>query len=494
MLLSSLLDALPIKKVSLVSDGQQVQGITYDSRQVQPGWLFVAIKGFETDGHLYLHDAVERGACALVLQEDVAVPENVAKILVEDSRKFLALVSARFFDYPSRKMKMIGITGTNGKTTTTNLINAVYREHGMKTGLIGTIQSQIGDRVLPMERTTPESTDLQRLLAEMVDEAVQAVVMEVSSHALSLHRVEECAYDTAVFTNITQDHLDYHGDMNEYLRSKSLLFAGLGRDVHKTGIQHAVVNLDDPAAQQLIRSCNVPVITYGITASAVITAQNIRVTARGVSFEVAVDGKNMALNLKLTGKFNVYNALAAVAVGVADNIPLLTIKKALEAVSGVPGRFELVDRGQDFAVVVDYAHTPDGLENVLSTAREFTTSRLITVFGCGGDRDRAKRPLMGAIASRISDLAVVTSDNPRSEEPISIIEDILAGVRGVGGDNIVIPDRREAIRYAIRNGEPGDVVVIAGKGHEDYQIIGHQKLHFDDCEEAAVVLEQLTRT
>lgn len=492
MLLSDLLAGLPVLEVSRVPD-RQIQGIAYDSRQVKENYLFVAIKGFKTDGHLYVQDAVERGACALVLQEDVPTPEGISRILVSDTRKFLALLSARFYGYPARKMKMVGVTGTNGKTTTTNLISAVYREHGLKTGLIGTIENRIGERVLPVERTTPESTDLQKLLAEMADEVVQTVVMEVSSHALVLDRVKECEFDTAVFTNITQDHLDFHGDMQEYLRAKGLLFAGLGKEAHKTGVKHAVINSDDRAAEQLIKDCSVPVITYGMKPPADLIAQNVKVTARGVSFEITTeDQQKTQFNLSLTGKFNVYNTLAAVAVGLADDIPLKTIKKALEGVPGVPGRFELVDRGQEFAVVVDYAHTPDGLENVLSTARDITTGKLITVVGCGGDRDRAKRPLMGGIAVRMSDLAVITSDNPRSEPPLAIIEDIMAGVRKIAGAKYkVIPDRREAIRQAVREAGPGDVVVIAGKGHEDYQIVGDRRLHFDDRQEAAAALEML---
>ncbi|AGL02986.1 UDP-N-acetylmuramoyl-L-alanyl-D-glutamate--2,6-diaminopimelate ligase [Desulfoscipio gibsoniae] len=484
MLLSNLLAGLPLFDVSLLKD-LQVRGVAYDSRQVERDFIFIAVKGFKTDGHLYVPSAVKRGACAVVLQEKVPVPGGVSWALAVDTRKILAQIAARYYKYPARKMKMVGVTGTNGKTTTTNLINAIYREHGLKTGLIGTIHNCIGDRVLPVAHTTPESADLQRLLAEMAGEGVNAVTMEVSSHALVLHRVGECAFDIAVFTNLTQDHLDFHGDMQQYLEAKALLFAGLGQDDHKPGRKCAVVNADDPAAERIIKACRVPVITYGLYSDADIKARDVLVTARGVAFQTLAGGEKVNLQLRLTGKFNVYNALAAVAAGVADNIPLSTIKGALERVSGVPGRFELVDRGQPFAVVVDYAHTPDGLENVLSTAREITAGRLITVFGCGGDRDRAKRPLMGKIAAGMSDLAVVTSDNPRSEDPMAIIKDILAGVRQVDGARYtVVPDRREAIRQAIRDAASGDVVLIAGKGHEDYQIIGNQRLHFDDREEA----------
>ncbi len=474
-------------------DHRPIRGIAYDSRRVEPGFLFVAIKGFKTDGHLFINDAVRRGAVAVVVQDDVTVPEGVAKVRVDDTRRVLPVLSARFFDYPARKMLVVGVTGTNGKTTTTNLIERIYRWHGMKTGLIGTIHNRIGDRLLPVEHTTPESTDLQKLLAEMAAEGVGAVAMEVSSHALALHRVDQCEFDVAVFTNLTQDHLDFHKDMDDYLRAKLLLFTGLGRDSHKNSPKRAVVNADDPAADRVKAACAVPVITYGIHRPADVVAQDVRVTARGMSYTAVVNGEQVPLNLKLTARFNAYNSLAALAAGLACDIPPRTIKRALEEAPGVPGRFELVDRGQDFAVVVDYAHTPDGLENVLSTAREIAAAgRVITVFGCGGDRDRTKRPRMGEIAARFSDLAVVTSDNPRTEDPLSIIEDIMPGIRGVpGAEYLVIPDRREAIGRAIRSAGPGDVVVIAGKGHEDYQIVGRRRLHFDDREEAAAVLENM---
>ena len=489
MLLSKLLDGLPLE---VPVQDRSVTGIAYDSRRVEPGFLFVAIKGFKTDGHLYIKDAVSRGAAAVVLQHNLPVPRGTLKLLAPDTRRLLPLLSARFFGDPARKMKMVGVTGTNGKTTTTNLIETIYRAHGVKTGLIGTIHNRIGDRVLAVEHTTPESTDLQILLAEMVTEGVGAVAMEVSSHALALHRVDQCEFDTAVFTNLTQDHLDFHGSMDDYLDAKLILFAQLGRNTFKTGPKRAVVNVDDPVADRIIATCTAPVITYGINRPADVSARDVRISTRGVTYTAVVNGTIISLNLKMTARFNVYNSLAALAAGFADGIPLATIKQALEAVPGVPGRFELVDRGQNFAVVVDYAHTPDGLENVLSTAREVTEGKVIAVFGCGGDRDRTKRPLMGEIAARLSHLAVVTSDNPRSEEPLLIINDILPGVQKVpGASYVVIPDRHQAIDRAIRTAGPGDVVVIAGKGHEDYQIVGNTRLHFDDREEAAAVLETI---
>ena len=490
LLLSDLFSGLPVNLPEGINP--EVRGIAYDSRQAEPGFLFVAIKGYKTDGHLYVRDALARGATAVAVQKEIELPPGIAQVKVNNTRQVLPIISARYYGYPARKMKLIGVTGTNGKTTTTNLINAVYMEYGFKTGLIGTIQNRIGDRILDVLHTTPESTDLQCLLAQMVREGVQTLVMEVSSHALALGRVDQCEYDTAVFTNITQDHLDFHGTMEEYLEAKTLLFSGLGVDAQKTGKKHAVINADDMAAEKLINACNVDVLTYGIGRPADVVARDVLVTARGVSFTAEVAGEILDLHLKLTGKFNVYNALAAVAACIADGIPVPVIKRALENVAGVPGRFELVDRGQDFAVIVDYAHTPDGLQNVLATAREITSGRLITVFGCGGDRDRTKRPQMGMIAARMSDLAVVTSDNPRTEDPMNIIQDILPGVRSINGAKyVVLPDRGEAVRYAVCQANSGDVVVIAGKGHEDYQIIGTRRIHFDDREAAAAALESL---
>ncbi len=489
MLLSKLLHGLPL---ALPAEDRSVTGIAYDSRRVERDFLFVAVKGFKTDGHLYIQDAVNRGAAAVVTEQDLPVPGDAVRITASDTRRLLPLLSARFFGAPSRKMKMVGVTGTNGKTTTTNLIETIFRAHGVKTGLIGTIQNRIGNRALAVEHTTPESTDLQSLLAEMTGAGVEAVIMEVSSHALALHRVDQCEFDTAVFTNLTQDHLDFHGSMEDYLAAKLVLFEQLGRDAVKTGPKRAVVNADDPVAKRIIAACTVPVTTYGIKRRADISATDVKISTRGVSFTAVLEGDAMSLNLKMTARFNVYNALAAIAAGVAAGIPPAVIKGALEGVSGVPGRFELVDRGQSFAVVIDYAHTPDGLENVLSTAREVAKGKVIAVFGCGGDRDRTKRPLMGEIAARLSSLAVVTSDNPRSENPLTIINDIMVGVQRVPeAAYLVLPDRREAIEKAIRAAGPGDVVVIAGKGHEDYQIIGDRRLHFDDREEAAVVLDNI---
>ncbi|ACV61936.1 UDP-N-acetylmuramyl-tripeptide synthetase [Desulfofarcimen acetoxidans DSM 771] len=471
----------------------QLTGIAYDSRQANPGFLFVAVEGFQTDGHDYILDAVNNGAVAVILQKDMILPDYIAWARVPDSRKALALLSARFYNYPSRRLKMIGVTGTNGKTTTAHLIESVYRAAGHRTGLIGTCYNLIGEEIFEVKHTTPESTDLQSLLSAMLKAGVEVVAMEVSSHALNLHRVDGCEFDIAVFTNLTQDHLDFHENMEDYLAAKSILFSGLQGDGGKNGAKYAIINADDEAAARLTRLSGGQVITYGMVKKADIIAENITVRADGASFTVASRQGKVTINLNLTGKFNVYNALAAYSVGMVSGFSPQVIKHALEGVKGVPGRFELVDEGQDFAVIVDYAHTPDGLRNILNTAREFTAGKLINVFGCGGDRDRTKRPLMGEISGRLSDFTIVTSDNPRREDADRIILDILVGIsRVVERDYYtIISDRRAAIKAALAQAASGDVVIIAGKGHETYQIIGDVRYAFDDREEVRQALREL---
>lgn len=470
----------------------EISGIYYDSRRVQPGGLFVAIPGFQQDGHDFVPAAVQRGAVAVLLQRDLPLPPGVTRVVVADSRRAQALAAANFYGRPAQQLKMVGVTGTNGKTTTTSLVYRIMRQAGWRAGLIGTIHNLIDQQVCPGQHTTPEATDLQALLARMVQAGVEGVAMEVSSHALALERVAGCPYDVAVFTNLTRDHLDFHRNMEEYLAAKLRLFEGLARNSGKLP-GRAVVNLDDPHAPQVIAAAGeVPVLTYAVNKPADVQARDIEVTPRGVSFTITGKWPVGRVRLALTGLFNVYNALAAFAAGVALGIDPKTCVQGLESVTGVPGRFELVDRGQDFAVVVDYAHTPDGLENVLQTARQITSGRLITVFGCGGDRDKSKRPIMGRVAARLSDLPVITSDNPRTEDPLEIIKQVEEGVSQLLPPEryLVIPDRRQAIRRAIALACSGDTVLIAGKGHEDYQIIGTNKYHFDDREEAATALQE----
>ncbi|HBV99008.1 MAG: UDP-N-acetylmuramoylalanyl-D-glutamate--2,6-diaminopimelate ligase [Peptococcaceae bacterium BICA1-7] len=493
MLLNDLLKSITV--LNMEGDGStDIRGICYDSRKVRPGSLFVAVEGFKNDGHNYVGRAVEAGASAVLAQRMVEVPPGVPLVITRDTRKGLAMVSAAFYGNPSRELLLVGVTGTNGKTTTTSLIASIYRAAGKKVGLIGTIANYIGDRKLEAGHTTPESADLQEILRDMVSEGVSVAVMEVSSHALSLERVAGCEFDVAVFTNLTQDHLDFHRDMEEYLEAKAHLFRSIG-DGKRRFPSYAVVNADDPHMARIAEASGAPVVTYGLSEKADMRAVDIKVTGRGCSF-TAVSGKygSTHLSLRLTGLFNVYNALAAYTMAVEGGFSPDLVKEALEGVPGVPGRFETVDCGQDFTVVVDYAHTPDGLENILKAAGTVATGRVIAVFGCGGDRDRTKRPIMGEIAGRYSQVPIITSDNPRTEAPDVIIRDIEEGIKRVAPNGYrVIPDRREAIRLAVSVARSGDMVVIAGKGHEDYQIIGTQKLPFDDREEVKKVLEALVK-
>ena len=485
--LTDLLQEVTYKKHCILQ-GMMITGVQYDSRKVELGNLFVAIKGFETDGHTYIRQALDNGAIAILISDEAYCSVEYPWILVEDSRLALAEMSSAFYGHPSEKLKLIGVTGTNGKTTTTNLICDIIEAQGHKTGLIGTIHNRIGDRVLEGSRTTPESLDLQRMLAEMVDEGIGYAVMEVSSHALELQRVACCDFDMAVFTNLTQDHLDYHETMDNYCKAKTMLFRTLGAKGEKAGLaKTAIINIDDAWSNHFMVASNAPVITYGIEKDGSWKAEDVQVTAEGVRY--TVDG--LPVNLQLNGKFNVYTSLAALAVGEALGFPVADVIKALEQVPGIAGRFQKVEGGQDYTVIVDYAHTPDGLENVISTAKAFAKGRVITVFGCGGDRDRTKRPLMGKVAAKLSNYCVVTSDNPRTEDPNQIIADILPGVQEYMTEAAytVEPDRRKAIAFATAMAKPGDVVLLAGKGHETYQDINGVKHHFDDYEIALEAMQ-----
>jgi UDP-N-acetylmuramoyl-L-alanyl-D-glutamate--2,6-diaminopimelate ligase len=466
----------------------KVRGIHYDSRKIKPGDIFVCIKGFRTDGHYYINDAVERGAVAVVVERDVPIPCGVAWARLENTRRALAVLAANFYGHPSRELDLIGVTGTNGKTTTTHLIEAVLKAKGQKTGLIGTIWNKIGEEKVPGDRTTPESLDLQCLLRRMVSAGVNSAVMEVSSHGLALHRVALCEFDVAVFTNLTQDHLDFHASFEEYFSSKLLLFTGLGQNRTKNRTCYAVVNTDDPAGREIMTKVSVPVITYGLRKEADVVARDVQMSPRGTTFNLCFAGEKVPFTINLPGRFNVYNSLAAIAVGIKEGLSFPVIQQALAQVKKVPGRFEVIDLGQDFTVVVDYAHTPDGLKKVLETARLLTKGRLIVVFGCGGDRDQEKRPVMGRIAGSICDFTLLTSDNPRSEDPKKILAQIEAGIKEVTSAYLVIEDRYQAIRTALHYAQKGDFVVIAGKGHENYQILKDHIIPFDDCEVVREIL------
>ncbi|WP_124727713.1 UDP-N-acetylmuramoyl-L-alanyl-D-glutamate--2,6-diaminopimelate ligase [Staphylospora marina] len=461
--------------------GTEIGGISIDSREVKPGDLFIALRGFTVDGHRFVRQAVEKGAAAVLVEEPVEA--SVPVIQVPDTRRAMAVVADRFYGMPTRDLKLIGITGTNGKTTTSYLIEALLAGVGRKTGVIGTIRMKIGDREFPVKNTTPEAVELQKMFRMMSDEGCEYSVIEASSHALDLGRTRGCRFRIGVFTNLTQDHLDYHGTMDNYREAKGLLFSQLGNDYREDPRQTpcAILNADDDASAYFARITPAQVITYGIDRPADVRAENIRITPEGTSFTLRTFKGDAELSLRLIGKFNVYNVLAAVSVGLVEGLELPEICRILSVVEGVSGRFEPVRAGQPFTVLVDYAHTPDSLENVLATVKELATGRILTVVGCGGDRDRTKRPKMAKIAAEMSDVAIFTSDNPRSEDPDAIIRDMLTGVPETGANRVLsIVDRREAIHHAVNVANPGDIVLIAGKGHETYQEIKGIRHDFDD--------------
>ena len=454
----------------------ECSGICYDTRTMEPGCLFVALPGYKTDGHKYIAQALEQGAAAVLCQHP---PEGEGPWLVTpDARAALAAVSANWFGHPARDLTLLAVTGTNGKTTTTYLLKAMLEGVlGARVGLIGTNQNMVGEEVLPAHRTTPESYEVQQLLREMADAGCTHVVMEASSHALVLHRLDGLRFRAGIFTNLTQDHLDFHGTMEAYRDAKGLLFRQSDT---------AVLNLDDEAGRYLARTVAVPRLTYSERRDeADLTAKNLRLFPDRVEFEAVAEGAISRVRLPIPGGFTVYNALGVLTCGLALGLPLADCADALAKAPGVKGRIEVVPVPADFAVIIDYAHTPDALENILTTVRDFTAGRVICLFGCGGDRDRTKRPRMGAIAGSLADVAVVTSDNPRTEEPEAIIRDILPGLEGTAAEVVVEPDRRAAIRRALSLAKTGDTVVLAGKGHETYQEVGTQVLHLDEREEVA---------
>ena len=470
-----------------------VYAITDDSRTVTGGSLFVAVNGERVDGHGFVAQAIKAGAVAVVSQSPVAA-ESLPLIRVADSRKALGILGSRFHGNPSARLKMIAVTGTNGKTTTTYLSKALLEGIDRRVGLIGTVGYQIGQETLPASHTTPGALDLQALLAKMVESGLTAAVMEVSSHALALDRTSGCEYDVAVFTNLTQDHLDFHHTMEEYFEAKLRLFTGLSGG-QKAG-KLALVNVDDPRGAAIRAACPVPVWAYALTNQADLKAERVRLSLTGTTFTAATPAGSFAVESRLVGEHNVYNMLGAIGVALHEGATSDQIREAAARITNVPGRFERVTSGQDFTVVVDYAHTEDALLRLLTAAQALKTGRIITVFGCGGDRDRGKRPKMGRAAVEYSDVVVLTSDNPRTEDPMTILREVEAGVRDALERRShvqyhLVPDRREAIRAAIRGAHRGDMVLIAGKGHEDYQIIGTKKFHFDDREVAREVIQQL---
>jgi UDP-N-acetylmuramoyl-L-alanyl-D-glutamate--2,6-diaminopimelate ligase len=495
MKLESLMSFTPIIQWNGAADRErEVGSVTGDLRRFLPGDVFVAVKGGTLDGHMFIDRVTRLDPAAVVIQDREYAADGAPWILVENTRRALAELAQGNLGFPGNDMGIIGVTGTNGKTTVTVLIEAILRAAGYYPGVVGTIHNRLGREVLSEGMTTPDPEDLAQLLKIMRDGGADYCVMEVSSHALHQYRTQGIEFDIGIFTNLTQDHLDYHKNMEKYLAAKGRLFADMNPKGFKKRPKCAILNMDDASWQYLADLCRVPVITYGMRAGCDLRAENVRNHMYGIEYDLVYADRAYPVKMKIHGLFNVYNSLAAIAAGLAERIPVDVILGALAGVDGISGRLERVDDCHEFAVFVDYAHTPDGLEKCVAAVKAFCAGRVITVFGCGGDRDRTKRPLMGECAVRLSDYCVVTSDNPRTEEPMVIINDILAGVpaeRRAGCH--VEPDRRAAIEKAVQMARPGDVVLICGKGHEKKQIMGGVALDFDDRLVAREALSSLLR-
>ncbi len=485
----------------LVNPEVQISSVVYDSRQSTAGSLFVAIHGEKTDGNRFIAAAVERGAAAIVSEmpppipnghgqtAEIApepLPSSVAWLQVPDARKALGTIAANFFSHPADKLQLVGITGTNGKTTTSFLLDSIIHAAGLRSGLFGTIEYRTPVETYPAKTTTPESLDLHRFFSEIVRAGGTYAVLESSSHALALDRLWGCRFAAAVFTNLTRDHLDFHNTMENYFAAKRRLFEGTGAGRARCG----VVNIDDPYGQQL-RNVADQTVTYGLSSGAQVSAKKFALTLRGLDFIAETPAGKIEVRSPLVGRNNVYNLLAAIAASIALDFRREVIEAGISALAAVPGRFERIDLGQPFMVIVDYAHTDDALQKLLETARELhPTGRMITLFGCGGERDRSKRPLMGAAAGRLSDVAVLSSDNPRSEDPLKIINDALVGLQRTTVKVLVEPDRERALELALEQARPGDMVLLAGKGHETTQVLKDRTIEFDDREMARRILRE----
>jgi UDP-N-acetylmuramoyl-L-alanyl-D-glutamate--2,6-diaminopimelate ligase len=459
-----------------------ISGIAYHSKKVKPNFLFVAIDGSNTSGTKFIEEAIKNGASAIATSATRLNNNSLATVIqVEKPRTFLTQIANRFYDFPAEKVKLIGITGTNGKTTTTYLAKSILDTAGKTSGLLGTIRHFDGENWIKAENTTPESLDIIQILAKLVHKRIEYCVLEVSSHGLELGRVFDLRFQIGVFTNLTQDHLDFHKTLEAYKQAKLKLFAGLDQNAI------AVVNRDDTVSDEIKRNTKSRVIFYGLKNQAEIMAKILNLSANVTSVMLQVEGKEIRIDLRLIGSHNVYNLMAAAGVGIACQIPLDTIKAGIEKIRVIPGRLEPIENNKGLVVFVDYAHSPDALKNLITTAKEFSKKRVLILFGCGGNRDQTKRPIMGRIATELADQVVITSDNPRNEDPNKIIEDIKVGINKSNFE--IIPDRYAAIKRVLFMAKTGDTVLIAGKGHEDYQIIGDEKKHFDDRSVAKKILE-----
>ncbi|HUN54514.1 MAG TPA: UDP-N-acetylmuramoyl-L-alanyl-D-glutamate--2,6-diaminopimelate ligase [Smithella sp.] len=503
MKLAHLIEGLDIINISGDPYGE-VSALCFSADQCIHGSVFVAVCGLKNDGHDFITEAINRGAQFIVYEKDLQFPSHITAIKVSDSRRALSILARNYFDNPSVHLVLIAVMGTNGKTTITYLLESILKEAGFKCGVLGTVNYRYNDKTYPAPNTTPESYELQKIMRAMADAGVTHVIAEVSSHAVDLKRVEDCDFDMGIFTNLTRDHLDYHLTMENYFQAKKRFFAEILPRSRKVHSQKMVINNDDQWGQRILQEVNLPALTYGIEGDCVIMAKNYEVSLTGIKARIDLGGESVSVASPLIGKFNLYNILAAIGAAVILQVPPPVIKKGIENLCCVPGRLEKVASPEGVNIFVDYAHTDDALRRVLQNLVELKEKRIITVFGCGGNRDRGKRPLMGEAATRYSDLTIVTSDNPRLEDPLVIIAEIEEGIDKSkikktkfdhlkSGDDIhsyaVIPDRRQAIEAAINEAESGDIVLIAGKGHEDYQILGTQKMPFDDRVIAAQTLK-----
>ncbi len=480
MKLTELLRDVEVTELRAPED-MELTDVCYDSRRAAPGAAFVAVRGYETDGHKYIPDAVANGASLVICEEAPAA--ETPYVLVKDSRRAMAVTAANFFGRPAEELTVIGVTGTNGKTTTTNLVRSLLMTvTGEKVGLLGTNENIVGDKVYPAVNTTPESRDIMAYFREMADAGCRYAVMEVSSHSLCLGRVCCVPFAVGCFTNLSQDHLDFHKTMDAYLEAKKLIFAQS---------KAAAVNRDDPASEKILPELKLPCVSFGLGEGAGLRAEDVRLLPDRVEFTACYRGERAPACLHIPGKFSVYNALAALSCCLALGLPLKALAAALAECKSVKGRMEVVPTGRDFTLLIDYAVTPDALDNMLRTVRDTAAGRVGVLFGCGGDRDRTKRPKMARVVGSLADYVIVTSDNPRTEDPEAIIAEILPGFEGLDTPRVVIPDRREAIRWGIEHARPGDTLVLAGKGHETYQIVGKTKHHMDEREIAAEVLARL---
>jgi len=463
-----------------------INGMSIDSRKIQKSNLFFCITGFNVDGHNFIDAAVKNGAVAIVVEKDIKkIYKGITVVKVDDTREAISQICNIFYDYPSKKFNLIGITGTNGKTSSTYFMESILKQHNCNVGVIGTIETRINGNKVKFDfatSTTPDTIELNQLFVKMISEKVDNVVMEVSSHALELEKVDCCDFDIAIFTNLTQDHLDLHKTMENYCNAKARLFKMC---------KYGIINADDKYSHKIIEQSNCEITTFSIDNESNLKAKNIEYNMDNVKFTVNINNKDVDFILNVPGRFSVYNALGVIAAALKMNIPIDVIQKGISSVKGVPGRIQNIKNNKGFNVIVDYAHTPDGLENIIKAVREFTNRKVITVFGCGGDRDKKKRPIMGNIAAKLSDYTIITSDNPRSEEPIDILKDIEVAVKNVTDNYEMFVDRKEAIFKAIKIAKKGDSVIIAGKGHEDYEIFKDKTIHFDDAETAKEALEDL---